>query len=214
MNNLLVESSNFMVTCRIVTSTQRSHTFELVLGSRIIDQYEAIKISNCSDSNTTEYRDLDVKLIEFSTELDCGSKITAPNSLKTTKIRISSPTKIDELPLQRKPLSILYRSTHTIVINKPSGLCTEDLIQQISEDATFNFKFNSNVYNIASVSRLDFQTSGALVVPLTQHAEEYLTQLFKNRSVKKTYLCLVNGPISVGTTGQVRSVMASSILRP
>jgi 23S rRNA-/tRNA-specific pseudouridylate synthase len=65
----------------------------------------------------------------------------------------------------------------------------------------------TNGYIPKSVSRLDQPTSGVFIIPLTKDCELYLTELFKNKMIKKKYICLVYGKICnmIGFEGSVES---------
>ena len=65
-------------------------------------------------------------------------------------------------------------------------------------------------YRIRTVSRLDCPTSGCLAVPLSRAAEEFLTDRFKRREVRKTYLALVAGEAPARGTIRQRLRLAST----
>ena len=110
-------------------------------------------------------------------------------------------TIIEENEKSIKPLEmdleILFEDEYLAVINKPAGI-------EISGNKYLTIQ-NALVYNIKKskkddaliyprpVHRLDFQTSGLLVVAKTRSALANLGRQFESRKVKKTYIALVAG---------------------
>lgn len=103
-------------------------------------------------------------------------------------------------------LDILYEDKHTIFINKPAGMhsqkaaaedvsLVEHLIAyllktgQISEEALATFR--PSVCN-----RLDRNTSGIVAAGKSLAALQQLSAMFRERSLKKYYLCLVHGRVT------------------
>lgn len=100
-------------------------------------------------------------------------------------------------------LDILYEDSHTIFINKPAGMLSqkaspddvsvvEYLIsylldsEQISEEELTTFR--PSVCN-----RLDRNTSGIITAGKSLAALQDLSTLFRERTLRKYYLCLVSG---------------------
>ena len=107
-------------------------------------------------------------------------------------------------------LDILYEDKHTIFINKPAGMLSqkaaaedvslvEHLIAyllktgQISEEALATFR--PSVCN-----RLDRNTSGIVAAGKSLAALQQLSAMFRERSLKKYYLCLVHGRVTEART--------------
>ncbi len=99
------------------------------------------------------------------------------------------------------PLDVIYLDNHLLVVNKPAGV----LIQgDISGDKSLFYyaqqylktKFNKpgNVY-LGLVHRLDRPVSGVVVFAKTSKAAARLSDQFRNKTIKKTYLALVRGRI-------------------
>lgn len=105
-------------------------------------------------------------------------------------------------------LDILYEDKHTIFINKPAGMLSQkaakedvSLVEyltgylmehgQISEEELRTF--HPSVCN-----RLDRNTSGIVAAGKTLAALQELSAMFRERSLKKYYLCLVAGAVPKG----------------
>jgi RluA family pseudouridine synthase len=114
-------------------------------------------------------------------------------SLNGTLVRIASQRvlkgdSLEVYPLdetwQQEPCTILYEDEHLYVINKPAGIAVdeESLIATQALQVPFFL-----------VHRLDKWTSGTLIVAKNEQAQFKLENLFRQRSVKKQYLALVDG---------------------
>ncbi|CAE6933506.1 nsun2 [Symbiodinium natans] len=79
--------------------------------------------------------------------------------------------------------TVLCRRPQYVILDKPSGLRTEDALrfaQDLGSDAQL-------------VSRLDKETSGCLLIPLSNACAEVFTQQFAEAKVGKCYVALVEG---------------------
>ncbi len=93
----------------------------------------------------------------------------------------------------------LYEDNHLLTLNKPAGVLsqadsTENLDVVTLAKAYLKEKYSKpgNVY-VGLVHRLDRLTSGAMVLARTSKAASRLSQAFRERSVTKKYLALVEG---------------------
>ncbi len=110
-----------------------------------------------------------------------------------------------EVPVR---LDILYEDEHTVFINKPVGMLSQkagaddrSLVEylilylldsgQITEEELRTFR--PSVCN-----RLDRNTSGIVAAGKTLSALQELSAMFRDRSIKKYYLCLVSGILTEG----------------
>ena len=83
---------------------------------------------------------------------------------------------------------IIFQDENLIAINKPSGLATQGGSGiEISVDDFLNDT------ELQLVHRLDKDTSGILLIAKNSKAAEFLTDGFKNKTIKKTYLAVVRG---------------------
>ena len=102
-------------------------------------------------------------------------------------------------------LDVIYEDNHVILINKPVGVLSqkakeddqsmvEHIISyllsknEITEESLQNFR--PSICN-----RLDRNTSGIITAGKTLKGLQELNKLFKKRTVKKDYLCVVNGQV-------------------
>ena len=103
---------------------------------------------------------------------------------------------------QAFPLEIplVYEDEFIAVVNKPSGLIVSGnqhrtlvncLVDQLGVSSELDaFKWGKPVH------RLDYATSGLVVIAKTASAHDALGRMFSNRLVKKGYLAIVQGEVS------------------
>lgn len=108
--------------------------------------------------------------------------------------------RVDENPLladshQETKLDILYEDDYLLVINKPEGM----LSVPGKGDADSVYQRLSILYPEATgpiiVHRLDMATSGLLLAAKTKEAHQNLQAQFKNRTIQKRYIALLEGEV-------------------
>lgn len=106
--------------------------------------------------------------------------------------------------LEQKPseihLPIIYEDEDALVINKPAGILTHakgDVSHEATVATFISSKLNGDKQWASSnragiVHRLDRATSGVIICAKNEVSYKYLQKQFANRTVKKTYLALVD----------------------
>ncbi|MHB8105718.1 MAG: RluA family pseudouridine synthase, partial [Dehalococcoidales bacterium] len=133
---------------------------------------------------------------------------------KTTKagLKLNIDDKVDivippeppsHLEPENIPLNIVYEDADLLVVDKPAGLPVHPAPGHPSHtlvNAILNhlpaMAADENSLRPGIVHRLDKDTSGLLLVAKNRLAQANLSQQFKNRVVKKTYITLVNGKLT------------------
>lgn len=105
-------------------------------------------------------------------------------------------------------LEILYEDNHLIVVNKPPLIATmgvasdeESMVTIVKEYLRKRYNKPGNVY-LGVVSRLDSHSSGVLIFARTSKAASRLSEQFRNGTVTKTYLAIVEGVVD-GDQGEM-----------
>lgn len=102
-------------------------------------------------------------------------------------------------------LDIIYEDNDIIIINKPAGVLSQKADKNdISVVEYINAYLkkqaagadNYNVFNAGICNRLDRNTSGLIVAGKTIKGLQSMNSIFKNRELKKYYLCIVKGKIN------------------
>lgn len=103
---------------------------------------------------------------------------------------------LKELQSGKKTLDIIYEDEWLAVVNKPAGM----LSVPGKEDVVSVYSMMRERYPDADgpliVHRLDMATSGLLVVAKTKQVHQNLQAQFKNRSIGKRYIALLQGSVS------------------
>ena len=97
------------------------------------------------------------------------------------------------------PLKVLFEDDYLSVIHKPAGiLVSGNSFKTIANALVQNIK-GSNLPDATipqPVHRLDFATTGILLVGKTSSSIRALNEMFENREVKKTYYAITIGEMS------------------
>ena len=99
------------------------------------------------------------------------------------------------------PVQIIYEASDFIVINKPAGLLVHPVKKGDKSLIDWLLAHYPSVKEVGDkpemrpgiVHRLDKNTSGALLVCLTQEAFRYFKKRFQEKTIQKTYLAVVHG---------------------
>lgn len=116
---------------------------------------------------------------------------------------------VDENPLMAahyeivSRLCILYESDSMVVVSKPAGMLSvlgKDDLPSVQSLLRARFP---EARGPMIVHRLDMDTSGLMVVALTEECYHRLQSLFLHRQVQKTYIALLEHPMPVGAEGEI-----------
>lgn len=94
-------------------------------------------------------------------------------------------------------LEILYRDSDIVVVNKQSGLLSVPGRGPEKQDCIVNRlkRIFPDCINQPSVHRLDMETSGLLVLALTEDAHRNLNRQFEMKEVSKKYVAVIDGKL-------------------
>jgi 23S rRNA pseudouridine955/2504/2580 synthase len=123
---------------------------------------------------------------DYKTKL--GDQIEIFADLKNRHYLTAKKPQISAAKKQKFLSWIIFEDENLIAINKPSGLATQGGSGiEISVD---DFLFGTE---LQLVHRLDKDTSGILLIAKNAKIAEFLTENFKSKTIKKTYLALALG---------------------
>lgn len=125
--------------------------------------------------------------LQFGDEIEVFAKLKDRNI--NEKPRSSIPQrKIDEFFSYK-----IYEDDNILAIDKPSGLAVQgrSLARASIDDILYNLKQQGE--GLFLVHRIDRDTSGVLLLAKNKKAAALLTEHFKNKTIKKTYLALLDG---------------------
>lgn len=109
--------------------------------------------------------------------------------------------------LAKAELDVVYEDDNLLIVNKPIKLLVNDekdevvdtLINRAKKYLFTNNKWvptNTNKFVPCLIHRLDFNTSGLVMIAKTHEASVILSQKLKDREIDKFYQCLVYGKMS------------------
>jgi len=120
------------------------------------------------------------------------------------KIKIAIPPPLPSpLSPEDVPITILYEDNDVIVVDKPAGLTVHPapghprgtLVNALLAHYPRLSELSDSL-RPGIVHRLDRDTSGVMVIAKNKSAEMSLVNQFKERTIKKTYLTLVQGKLT------------------
>ena len=91
-------------------------------------------------------------------------------------------------------IDVLYEDKHLLVINKPTGLLSLSGKNLLNKDSV-HYRLRQQYQSIAMVHRLDFGTSGLMVLALDKNINAHLTKQFQSRTIVKRYVALLSGHV-------------------
>lgn len=139
-----------------------------------------------------------------------GTTLKAGDSVSITfpPERTIEPSKLDSV---NSNIAIAYQHEHFLVINKPAGLLVHSPHERHTEVTLVDWLLQTRP-GIAAVGtpnrpgiihRLDRDTSGLMIIPLTPYAHAQFAKVFQDRTIQKTYVALVHGhPPAEGTMSE------------
>jgi len=166
---------------------------ELEDKGKRLDAFLSEKLEGCTKSYASKLVEDGLVEIIGKTKTKPGNKLKGNEEIKVT---ILEDEILDILP-EDIPIDIVYEDEHLVIINKGpnmvihpaaghhSGTLVNAIMYHIKDLSTI-----SGVVRPGIVHRLDKNTSGLIIVAKTNEAHLKLTEMFKNKEIKKTYLAI------------------------
>lgn len=89
-------------------------------------------------------------------------------------------------------ISILFQDEHLLLINKPSGLLSLSGKHPLNKDSV-HFRLLQQFPTATLLHRLDFGTSGIMIVALNKGVNGHIGKQFQAGDVSKTYTAVLHG---------------------
>jgi 23S rRNA pseudouridine1911/1915/1917 synthase len=147
-------------------------------------------------------------LVNEAVPRKAGVKLQDGDTIQVTFPAAREPQTFDTETIEALGVKVIHENDDFLVIYKPAEL----LVHRPSEKSDtislvdWLLHYRETIKNVGYedrpgiVHRLDKDTSGLMIIALTQHAHATICDLFKSRNIKKTYLALVKGhPEKEGT---------------
>ena len=98
------------------------------------------------------------------------------------------------VPQCDEDIEVLYQDQHLLLINKPSGLLTLSGKHPLNKDSV-HFRLVKDFPTATMVHRLDFGTSGILIVALNKKVNAHIGKQFQANRVNKIYTAILHGDV-------------------
>ena len=92
-------------------------------------------------------------------------------------------------------IEILYEDAHLLLINKPSGLLSLSGKNPLNKDSVYE-RILQDYPHAKMIHRLDFGTSGIMVLALSKKVNAHLTKQFQFRTIVKNYTAILYGHLA------------------
>ena len=104
------------------------------------------------------------------------------------------PEAIDHFvaPVCAEQIEVLFRDESILLVNKPSGLLSLSGKNPLNKDSV-HYRLVQQFPTARMAHRLDFGTSGVMLLALGKSANANLTRQFQARTVRKTYIAMLDG---------------------
>lgn len=166
------------------------------VGARLLNwlkrHYQGMPFNQLQKWLRTGQIRLDGKRVKGNEILSLNQELRLPSYVPVVG-NIQLPIKKPPRPELLKQIqdAIVYQNDHWIVLNKPQGLATQGgtgIKESVDQIMTTLFTPAPKLTH-----RLDKDTSGILLLAKTLEDARWLTQMFKEGAVTKTYIALVVG---------------------
>lgn len=97
-------------------------------------------------------------------------------------------------PVCHKSIQVVFEDEYILVINKPSGLLSLSGKNPLNKDSV-HYRLVQQYPSATMAHRLDFGTSGVMILALNKTVNGHLTRQFQERTVSKTYTAILRGHI-------------------
>ena len=170
---------------------------------KLVVEEENIRLDQYISNNLDISRSKIQKLLKQD-KINVNGKIEKSSYLVKIGDEITIDSGLDftiKIEAKNIPLDIVYEDDYLMIINKKSGMVvhpapghyTDTLVNALLYH--FNIKETTNI-RVGIVHRLDKDTSGLMIVAKNDEMLEKLSNMIKEKEVKRHYLALVEGVIS------------------
>ena len=96
------------------------------------------------------------------------------------------------VPVCHDELEVLYQDHSLLLINKPASLLTLSGKHPLNQDSV-HFRLVKDFPTATMLHRLDFGTSGILIVALNKEINAHIGKQFQGQNITKTYTAMLHG---------------------
>ena len=115
------------------------------------------------------------------------------------EIQVAKKNEEQNIIPEKMDMNILYEDSDIIIVNKPSGMVVHPTksypLGTLANGVLYYFKEKKEDCIVRLVSRLDMDTSGAIMIAKNQFSHMSLAKSMENNLITKKYLAIVHGVI-------------------
>lgn len=119
---------------------------------------------------------------------------------------------LDILAASCEAYQVLYQDDSLVVVNKPTKLLSVPGRNPANHDCLVS-RVQQEFATAMIVHRLDYDTSGLVILPLNKPALSHISKQFQARTVRKHYTAIVNGIVR-DDTGEIDLPIAKNKANP
>jgi 23S rRNA pseudouridine1911/1915/1917 synthase len=179
----------------------------VVLPEEAGERLDRVVTAHCPDLSRTRVQELiEAGLILLNARAAKGSQRLRGGERLTVEVRPRPPLRAEPESI---PLDILYEDDDVVVVNKPAGMTvhagagnTRGTLVNALLGRGQTLSQSGDALRPGIVHRLDKDTSGIILVAKNDAAHAKLGEAFRQRTVQKTYIALVQGLLK-GDRGRI-----------
>ena len=137
---------------------------------------------------------LDAKKTSPDARLEEGQFIQVPWNDEPHSAVTADQQDVADVP----EIDTIYRDEYIWIVNKPAGLLTQPETKygdSLITRALAELKWSRTDFHPSTVQRLDRNTSGAVIIAMTGISQRCISELIRERKIKKIYRAVVSGDI-------------------
>ncbi len=168
----------------------------------VVEIEESTRIDKYLAANTDYSRSKILEMIEAGLVTIDGEKVKPSRKVKDGETIYLPGDYVSEVDIEAEDieLDILYEDEYIIVVNKPSGMVvhpgngnSEHTLVNALLGHTNKLSSENGEIRPGIVHRIDKDTSGVLLVAKTDDVHQKLAEGFKNKTIKRVYVALLDG---------------------
>ena len=189
---------------KLMPNAPKSFIYKMLRKKNIVlndKKAEGSEKTKCGDVVKLYLADDTIKIMRGT---DAHQNVQAQtNSMANTKAMAKAKSVPMQGHVKNISLDVLYQDKHVLLINKPQGILSQksvpsdvsmvELVNAYLLENGYLKETDLETFHPAVVNRLDRNTSGIICAGISLAGLQDLSELFRNRTMKKEYLCVVKG---------------------
>ena len=189
-----------------ISSLESGQRFSKMLGKRLNQAPSGFIYKMLRKKNIT----LNNKKADGSEMLETGDLVKfflSQETFEKFSTAENPPPPLGSIKNKIPLLPVIFENSEIILLNKPVGVLSQkSKVDDVSVNESLLAYLSSKdlitteslkIYRPAVVNRLDRNTSGLICGGKTLAGAQVLSQMFKERTIKKYYLCIISGTLTL-----------------